>query len=154
MINSVAALCRSLRTALEQEVLPQVADAHARGQLAAALYALANVERQADWSALLAGEVADIGEHAIEDVSAALGPLGIAPPDPKAWRHLVGRDRRLAIDRALCSLFDGLEAARDRPDFHPAIAAIERRLLERVREMARHEARRVAPSMMKELSGG
>jgi hypothetical protein len=154
MINSVAAICSAVRTSLAEQVLPQVQDAYARGQLAAAIYALANLERQAGWSHAVQEALKKESESGIDEAYAALEALGESPP-ARAQAHS-GRpeELRAASDETACALFDWLELrTRTAQDPQP-FDRIARQLLQRATQVSIQEKRMVAPSMMQELSGG
>jgi hypothetical protein len=153
MINSIPALCRVLGASLRENVLPHLSDPYARGQLAAALYALANMESKATWSHELLASLADAREAALGEANTSILALGSSPPT-FAPVDATRQEKRLeALDDAICVLFDWLEVQRSASENSTDFSLIERQLLRRVHDIAQQEKRLVPPSMMLELSG-
>ena len=155
MNNSVAALCRALSASLRDDVMPKVDDAFARGQLAAAMYVLNNLERQAAWSPTVLSRHIAQAETAITETRTAISALGLLPPPSLP----VIRDAELQIHRdaantEICELFDWFADKATTGASTPALREIEKDLLERIAQTVLEEKRLVPPSMMREMSGG
>jgi hypothetical protein len=153
VINSVASLCRALSASLRADVLPHLHDGYARGQLAAAIYALHNLESQASWSEEELAQRADRSEAALAQARLGLERLGLPPRAAQLPVASSAAARRDAADAAICVLFDWLAERRAAGEMSAAMQAIERQLLDQAAEIVRHEKRLVPPSMMRELSG-
>jgi hypothetical protein len=153
MTTSVPALCRLLALSLRENVLPHLSDPFARGQLAAALYALASMEAKAGWSYEVLEQWADAREAAVAEANKSISEAGLAPPLFEPFRGTQQDKRIEAADDAICNLFDWLEMRRQPGEPTSKLASIERQLLLRAHEAAQTEKRLVPSSMMRELSG-
>ncbi|VTU45520.1 hypothetical protein SRS16P2_00189 (plasmid) [Variovorax sp. SRS16] len=155
MINSVGALCRALNTSLRHEVLPKLEDSFARGQLAAVMYVLNNLERQAAWSQELLGRHANDAESAIAQVRSACAALALTPPAaaPQAVRDSNNEARRDAANAEICALLDWFSGLEMEGAMTPELRALRARLLDSAVQAVQEEKRLVPPSMMREMSG-
>jgi hypothetical protein len=163
MNNSVQALCGAVIRSLKDEVLPCVADPYARGQLAAALYVLGNFERAAGWRPDEIQDETARTKAAVDVAADGLRALGIpaAAAAPSTGNSVAGvgaprsaEEERNSVNAEVCALFDCLDGLQRHGQVTPAIRAIEDALLDRVIESVQEEKRRIAPSMMKQMTGG
>jgi hypothetical protein len=157
VINSVPALCRMLSKALRNDVLPHVEDTFARGQLFAIIYVINNLERQADWSSEQLTLDIERTHTAVRVAKEAL--LAIGTPEAELPRPTLTGDSTLkarldAANLEMCALLGWFASQAASGAARPHLEQIESTLIEQAGQIGDEQRRRVAPSMMKEISGG
>jgi hypothetical protein len=156
VINSVPALCRMLSKALQSDVLPHLEDTFARGQLFAVIYVLNNLERQADWSSEQLATDVEQTQSAVRVAKQALvasgTPIGELPSATQPADSTL-KARRDAANLEMCALLGWFASQAGSSTARPHLAQIESILIEHAAKIVDEQRRRVAPSMMKEMSG-
>jgi hypothetical protein len=157
VINSVPALCRMLSKALRNDVLPHLEDTFARGQLFAVIYVLNNLERQADWSSAQLASDVERTQSAVRDAKKALLASAIPLAELPSTALATGTTLQARCDAAnsdMCALLGWFAGQADSGAARLNLEQIESTLIERATQIVDEQRRRVAPSMMKEMSGG
>lgn len=101
MNQSLEALMESMRRALRDEILPELASEHARSQLAGVLDVLGKVERMVVWSPDVTREQLDVLENCLSQAVILIAAAGHAAPDGLADAAPGSRETQIALQTAL-----------------------------------------------------
>ena len=101
MNQSLEALMASMRRALRDEILPELASEHARSQLAGVLDVLGKVERMVVWSPDVTREQLDLLEDSLSQAVALIAAAGHAAPEGLAEAAPARRETQIALLAAL-----------------------------------------------------